>query len=268
MYATGMPSKEAGAMILLLQKSKNNIMTWFAPMTALEKTWKKSHHTASLKISNVPVYFSNHWEVDHSARWVEIHGGGYIPQVMRRSGHLHSKQHYEQNPKLRVPVVKGIHYHSMWAYFREEAAGNAPRRTWMNSVNPKRTILAAVSKKIHFRHVLSGISLYSYEKTMTLPTLDEAIPLEMRTTTRTKIRRDPTHNSEMIPRYRDIRYTHLLVIDGLLHAPRVCGKGNWSRFMIVYDSNAPPNVLDLVPKRNSPVPHECCQCYRFSCLLN
>ena len=44
--------------------------------------------------------------------------------------------------------------------------------------------------------------------------------LEMRTLAGTGIGRGPPYNSEMMPRYRDPRYTHLLVIDGLLHAPR------------------------------------------------
>jgi hypothetical protein len=89
---------------------------------------------------------------------------------------------------------------------------------------------------------------------MTLPTLDEATPLEMRTATRTEIGRGPTHNSEMMPRYRDARYTHLLVIDGLLHAPRGGVGLRGRKLEPIDDSNAPPNVLDLVPKTNGPVP--------------
>jgi hypothetical protein len=44
--------------------------------------------------------------------------------------------------------------------------------------------------------------------------------LDMKTLTGTEIGRAPTHNSEMMPMYRDTRYTHLLVIDGLLHVQR------------------------------------------------
>lgn len=176
MYATGTSSKEAGAMTLHLQKSRNSIMAWFAPTMTLG-THGRSHIicTTSFKISNVPVYFANQWEVDHSARWVEIHVGGYIPQVMRRSNHLHRKQHYENNPKLPILVVKGIYWHPMWAYLHERVSGNTPRRTWMNSINPNRIILAAVSKQIHFRHISSGIGLFPFEKTMTLSTLSRAM---------------------------------------------------------------------------------------------
>ena len=74
----------------------------------------------------------------------------------------------------------------------------------------------------------------------------------------------PTDNWEMIPRYRDIRYTHLLVIDGLLHVPKkkkVSLQGRKSVWGLI--RNALPDVLDLFLERYCPVPYECCQ--RHAC---
>lgn len=64
----------------------------------------------------------------------------------------------------------------------------------------------------------------------------------------------------MIPRYRDMRYTHLLVIDGLLIDPpkkkyEFAGREDNVGLIL----NAPPDVLDFVLKRYCPVPYECCQ---------
>ena len=73
--------------------------------------------------------------------------------------------------------------------------------------------------------------------------------------TGTKSDRVPTDNWEMRPRYRDIRYTHLLVIDGLLNVPREkVSQRERIKVGSIWNGNALPDELDFVLKRDCPVP--------------
>lgn len=77
MYATETPSREAGATIFLLQKSKNNIMAWFTPTTRLE-THGRSYTILHSKYQTYLYIFpiNGRWTIVHAgskSTWVAIY---------------------------------------------------------------------------------------------------------------------------------------------------------------------------------------------------